>query len=90
MTLQVVKLIRLTSLMLFRWVHCLCSPFLELIGDPGLVDAGRHLNMGQKLTNIQFFCMIHHSNPHWRLLGRKKIVQQNVLVWLGLRGEMYD
>ena len=40
MTLQVVKLIRLTSLMLFRWVHCLCSPFLELIGDPGLVDAG--------------------------------------------------
>ena len=44
MTLQVVKLIRLTSLMLFRWVHCSYSPFLELIRDLGLVDAGRICN----------------------------------------------
>ena len=34
----------------------------------------RHLNMGQKWTNIQFFCMIHHPTPHMRLLGKKKIV----------------
>ena len=23
--------------------------------------------------DFRFFCMIHHSNPHWRLLERKKI-----------------
>ena len=39
-TLQVVKLIRMSPLMLFRWVHCSCSPFLELNAETGLVDAG--------------------------------------------------
>ena len=40
MTLQVVKLIRLSPLMLFRWVHCSCSPFLELNAETGPCDAG--------------------------------------------------